>query len=80
MYLLSTFLSTFLADQSASQSATKIVAMLLTKIRLQRDDDEIDVALYVPILKILMLYPDKLKYNISTILVQTSVSCISSIS
>ena len=47
--------------------------MLLTKIRLQRDDDEIDVALYVPILKILMLYPDKLKYNISTILVQTSV-------
>ena len=47
---------------------------LLTKIRLQREDDQVDVALYVPILKILMLYPDKLKYNISTILVQTSVS------
>ena len=61
-------------DASASQSASKIVAMLLTKIRLQREDDEVDVALYVPILKILMLYPEKLKYNVSTILVQTSVS------
>ena len=61
-------------DQSASQSASKIVAMLLAKIRLQREDDEVDVALYVPILKILMLYPEKLKYNVSTILVQTSVS------
>jgi hypothetical protein len=64
----------FSLDQSASQSASKIVKTLLTKIRLQREDDEVDVALYVPILKILMLYPEKLKYNISTILVQTSVS------
>jgi len=61
-------------DSSASESAAQIVHTLLTKIRLQREDDEVDVALYVPILKILMLYPDKLKYNISTILVQTSVS------
>jgi hypothetical protein len=52
------------------------VTSLLTKLRLQREDDEIDCALYVPILKILMLYPDKLKSNISTILVQTSVKIL----
>ena len=64
----------FKIESSVGESAAKIVNTLLTKIRLQREDDQVDVALYVPILKILMLYPDKLKYNISTILVQTSVS------
>jgi hypothetical protein len=60
-------------DEAANLSATKIVNTLLHKMRLQRDDDEVDCALYVPILKILMLYPKKLKANISTLLAQTSV-------
>ena len=63
----------FIADEAANISATKIVNTLLHKMRLQRDDDEVDCALYVPILKILMLYPKKLKSNISTLLAQTSV-------
>ena len=62
-----------ISDDAASLGATRIVNTLLTKMRLQKEDDEIDCALYVPILKILMLYPTKLKTNISTLLVQTSV-------
>ena len=64
----------FIVDIDASISALKIVNTLLTKMRLQREDDEVDCTLYVPILKVLMLYPKRLKSNVSTLLIQTSVS------
>jgi hypothetical protein len=66
--------STFLVS-SAQASATQIVDSLLRKVRLQQDDDELDVALYVPILKILLLYPERLNSNISTLFVQVAVGC-----
>lgn len=59
-------------QNSAHTNAIKIIDSLLHKLRLQREDDEVDVALYVPILKILLLYPKKLNSFISTLFVQVA--------